>query len=53
MPVRRFRSVEEMNAPLWRQPREPELYQTVVALGAGERMNTDGCRSARSPSTTR
>jgi hypothetical protein len=34
MPVRRFRSVEEMNAPLWRQPGEPELYRTMAALWA-------------------
>jgi hypothetical protein len=34
MPVRRFRSVEDMNAALWRQPGDPELYRTMAALWA-------------------
>jgi hypothetical protein len=32
MPVRRFRSVEEMNQPRWRQPGDPELYAAIAAL---------------------
>lgn len=31
MPVRKFRSVEDMNAPVWRAPGDPALY---VAIGA-------------------
>jgi len=34
MPVRRFRSVEEMSQPVWRQPGDPELYRTMRALWA-------------------
>ena len=32
MPVRKFRSVEEMNQPLWRTPGDPALYRTIAAL---------------------
>ena len=29
MPVRRFRSVEEMNQAVWREPGSAELYQAI------------------------
>jgi hypothetical protein len=29
MPVRRFRSVEEMESPVWRNPGDPDLYRAV------------------------
>ncbi len=29
MPVRRFRSVEEMNQPVWRESGDPELYRAI------------------------
>ncbi|OFW12120.1 MAG: hypothetical protein A3H96_03765 [Acidobacteria bacterium RIFCSPLOWO2_02_FULL_67_36] len=32
MPVRKFRSVEEMSQPIWRQPGDPALYRTMAAL---------------------
>jgi hypothetical protein len=32
MPVRKFRSVDEMNQPVWRNPGDPELYRTMAAL---------------------
>jgi hypothetical protein len=32
MPVRKFRSVEEMNQPVWRTPGDPALYRTIAAL---------------------
>jgi hypothetical protein len=32
MPVRKFRSVDEMNRPTWRQPGDQALYQTIAAL---------------------
>lgn len=32
MPVRKFRSAEEMNQPVWREPGDPELYRTQRAL---------------------
>jgi hypothetical protein len=32
MPVRKFRSVEEMNQPVWRRPGEPGLYEAIAAL---------------------
>lgn len=32
MPVRKFRSSEEMNQPVWREPGDPELYRTMHAL---------------------
>ncbi|OFW27255.1 MAG: hypothetical protein A3H97_12965 [Acidobacteria bacterium RIFCSPLOWO2_02_FULL_65_29] len=30
MPVRKFRSVEEMNQPTWRQPADPQLYRAIA-----------------------
>ena len=32
MPIRKFRSVEEMSAPVWRRPGDPELYRVMAAL---------------------
>lgn len=32
MPVRKFRSVDEMNQPVWRRPGDPELYRTIKAV---------------------
>lgn len=32
MPVRRFRTVEEMEQPLWRAPGDPELYRAIRRL---------------------
>lgn len=32
MPVKKFRSVEEMNEPVWRQPGQPELYRAIRAV---------------------
>jgi hypothetical protein len=32
MPVRKFRSVEEMNQPVWRSPGDPTLYRTMAGL---------------------
>ena len=32
MPVRRFRSIEDMEQPLWRRPGDPELYRAIAAL---------------------
>ena len=32
MPVRRFRSVEEMEQPVWRTPGDPDLYRAIAAL---------------------
>lgn len=32
MPVRKFRSVEEMEAPLWRSQGDPSLYRAMAAL---------------------
>ena len=32
MPVRRFRSIEEMEHPRWRDPGDPELYRTIARL---------------------
>ena len=32
MPVRKFRSVEEMSQPIWRRPGDPVLYRTMAAL---------------------
>ncbi|MFZ2493515.1 MAG: hypothetical protein WA208_18710 [Thermoanaerobaculia bacterium] len=29
MPVRKFRSVEEMNQPVWRTPGDPALYRAI------------------------
>ena len=32
MTFRRFRSVEEMNQPVWRKPNDPELYRAIKAV---------------------
>ena len=32
MPVRKFRSVEEMSQPDWREPGDPGLFRTMAAL---------------------
>lgn len=32
MPVRKFRSVEEMNRPTWRRPGDPALYAAMQTL---------------------
>lgn len=32
MPVRKFRSVEAMNQPVWREPGDPALYRTIAAV---------------------
>ncbi|HET7710843.1 MAG TPA: hypothetical protein VFL80_02840 [Thermoanaerobaculia bacterium] len=29
MPVRKFRSIEEMNVPIWRKAGSPELYEVL------------------------
>ena len=34
MPVRKFRSVEEMERPNWREPGDPSLYRTMARLWA-------------------
>ena len=34
MPVRKFRSVEEMSRPQWREPGDPELHRTIARLWA-------------------
>jgi len=32
MPVRKFRSVEELNQPVWRTPGDPSLYRAMARL---------------------
>ena len=32
MPVRKFRSIEEMNQAVWREPGDPSLEQAIRAL---------------------
>ena len=32
MPVRKFRSVEEMNQPNWRLPADPMLYRAMAGV---------------------
>ena len=32
MSVRRFRSVEEMEQPVWRTPGDPDLYRAIAAI---------------------
>ena len=32
MPVRRFRGIEEMKAPRWREPGDPELFRAMAVL---------------------
>ncbi len=39
MPVRRFRSVAEMEQPFWREPGDPSLFQSMASLwAAGHRV---------------
>jgi hypothetical protein len=30
MPIRKFRSIEEMDAHTWRKPGDPELYRAIA-----------------------
>ena len=39
MPVRKFRSVEEMNQPIWRQAGDPQLYRAMAVWEVGRRTN--------------
>jgi hypothetical protein len=40
MPVRKFRSVAEMNQPCWRTPGDPELDRAIARLwDTGRRIN--------------
>ena len=32
MPVRKFRSVEEMNQPIWRRAGDPQLYRAMAGV---------------------
>ena len=32
MPIRKFRSIEEMKAPRWREPGDPDLFRAMAAL---------------------
>ena len=32
MPIRKFRGIEEMKAPRWREPGDPELFRVIAAL---------------------
>lgn len=32
MPVRKFRSIEDMPYAVWRQPGDPTLYRTIAQL---------------------
>jgi hypothetical protein len=32
MPIRKFRRIEDMERPKWREPGDPRLYQTIAAL---------------------
>lgn len=32
MPVRRFRSIEDMKTPRWRDPGDPELFRAIRRL---------------------
>ena len=32
MPVRKFRSVEEMNQPVWRQAGDPQLFRAMAGV---------------------
>ena len=41
MPVRKFRSVEEMERPVWRRPGDPGLYRVMAGLW------DLGCRTSR------
>ncbi len=32
MPIQKFRSIEEMKAPRWREPGDPELFRAMASL---------------------
>jgi hypothetical protein len=32
MPVRKFRSIEDMNRPVWHQPGDPALYRAMAVV---------------------
>ncbi len=32
MPIHKFRSIEEMKTPRWREPGDPELYRVMATL---------------------
>jgi hypothetical protein len=34
MPVRKFRNVDQMNQPQWREPGDPHLYRAIARLWA-------------------
>ncbi len=34
MPVRKFRSIEDMDAEVWRVPGDPALYRAIAGLWA-------------------
>jgi hypothetical protein len=34
MPVRKFRSIEEMKRPVWREPGSPELFKAIREVWA-------------------
>lgn len=40
MPVRKFRSVEEMSEPVWRKPSDPSLYRAIASVWAFGRRTT-------------
>jgi hypothetical protein len=45
MPVRRFHSIEEMNAPVWRHPGDPDLYRAIESLwDFGQRTSSERFR---------
>jgi hypothetical protein len=40
MGIRKFRNVDEMNQPTWREPGDAELYRTIARVWAfGQRTN--------------
>ena len=40
MPIRKFRSVEEMNEPVWHRPGDPALYRAMrIVWDFGRRAN--------------
>lgn len=47
MPVRKFRTVDELNQPIWRLPGDPALYRTIAELEAhADRAPADESRQA-------
>lgn len=34
MPVKKFRTVEELNQPIWRRPGAPELFRAMSSIWA-------------------